>query len=537
MNPFSRSSSRGTPGVDIDDDIDQELRSHIQLRVDDLMGSGLDRGAAERQARIEFGGHLKYKEEAREAAGIAFLDTLIQDVRFSLRVLRKSPGFAVTAILTLALGIGANAVVFSVLNAFILRPLDVPQPETLYQLERGKDKDGAQSYPDYIDLRDRNRSFDGLAAYGFNVVAVDSDGNPARAWAISVTGNYFDVLRIQPFLGRFFHGADERGVDSAPYIVLGHGYWHAHFQDDPSVVGRVVRLNKHPYTVLGVAPPGFHGTLMFFNPDMYVPLVQQQLDGVNVVDARGNRALFQVIGHLKPGVTMEQTIADLNSIGAYLEKTYPKDDGNMTFALARPSLYGDFLGPVVQGFLLGLMMLAALILLAACANLGSLFAARAADRSKEVALRLALGASRARILRNLFTEAVLIALVGGAAGVSASVVILRGLSTWQPFTRFPIHVPVTPDATVYVVALLVSIASGFLFGGVPVRQTLRTDPYEIVKSGSIAGAGRRMVIRDVLLVVQIAICAVLVTSSIVAVRGLIRSQHSAFGFEPDDAML
>jgi predicted permease len=191
----------------------------------------------------------------------------------------------------------------------------------------------------------------------------------------------------------------------------------------------------------------------------------------------------------------------------------------------------------VQGFLIGLMLLAALILVAACANLGSLFAARAADRSREVALRLALGASRARILRQLFTEALLIALVGGAAGISASVVLLRGLSAWQPFTRYPIHVPVTPDATVYAAALLVTLASGFLFGAVPVRQTLRADPYEIVKAGSTGTVVHRIAIRDLLLVVQIAICAVLVTSSIVAVRGLIRSMHSRFGFEPRNAML
>src|SRR2546429_4065111 len=173
-----------------------------------------------------------------------------------------------------------------------------------------------------------------------------------------------------------------------------------------------------------------------------------------------------------------------------------------------------------------LKLLAGLILLADCANLGSLFAARAADRSREVALRLALGASRSRILRQLFTEAVLLSLMGGAVGLWGSVALLSGLSTWQPFSRWPIHVPVNPDANVYGVALLVTLASGFLFGAVPVRQTLRTDPYEIVKAGSIVAGPRRLAVRDLLLVVQIAICAVLVTSSIVAVRGLIRSMRS-----------
>ena len=183
------------------------------------------------------------------------------------------------------------------------------------------------------------------------------------------------------------------------------------------------------------------------------------------------------------------------------------------------------------------MLLAGLILLAACANLGSLFAARAADRSREVALRLALGASRTRILRQLFTEAMLISLVGGALGLWGSVVLLRGLSAWQPFPQFPINLPVNPDANVYGVALLLALASGFLFGAVPVRQVLRTDPYEIVKSGSRRTSGRRITGRDLLVVVQIAICAVLVTSSMVAVRGLVRSLHGNFGFEPRNAML
>ena len=258
--------------------------------------------------------------------------------------------------------------------------------------------------------------------------------------------------------------------------MLTYAYWHTHFQDDRGVVGRVVQLNKHPFTIIGVAPPEFHGTLLFFSPDFFVPIVnQEQVEGRNVLNARGSRWIFMVMGHLKPGVTPAQAIADLNSIGSYLEKTYPKDDGQMTFTLARPSLLGDYLGRPVRAFMTGLMLLAGLILLAACANLGSLFAARAADRSREVALRLALGSSRTRILRQLFTEAVMISLMGGAVGLWGSVVLLRGLSVWQPFPQFPINLPVSPDANVYGVALLLALASGFLFGAVPVRQVLRTE--------------------------------------------------------------
>jgi predicted permease len=462
---------------------------------------------------------------------------MIQDVRFSLRVLRKSPGFTMVAVLTLSLGIGANAVVFGILNALVLRPLNVPQAESFYGLQQ---KSGwpYQSYPDYVDLRDRNRSFDGLAAYNISAAGLDTGKNPARVWLYEASGNYFDVLGIQPYVGRFFHASDEHGPNSAPYIVLTHAYWHAHFQDDRGVVGRVVKLNKHPFTIVGVAPPEFHGTLLFFSPDFFVPLVnQEQLEGFSYLNQRGRRLVFQVMGHLKAGVTPAQAIADLNSIGAWLEKTYPKDVGQRTFLLGRPGLPGDVFARPVRAFVTGLMLLAGLILLAACANLGSLFAARAADRGREVALRLALGASRNRILRTLFTEAALISSIGGAAGLWGSVALLRGLSMWQPMPRFPIHVPVTPDANVYGVALVLALVSGILFGMVPVRQVLRVDPYQIVKAGSTATVGRRVTVRDVLLVVQIAICAVLVTSSMVAVRGLVRSMHGNFGFEPRNAML
>ncbi len=516
-------------------DMDEELVAHIQNRADDLERSGLNRAEAERRARVEFGGRERFKEEVREALGGNFIETLMQDIRYSLRVLRKSPGFTIAAVATLALAIGANAVVFGVLNALILRPLNVPQAQSLYSVEFSS---SWHSYPDYLDLRDRNRSFDALAAYSISQVAIDTGENPTTDYAYQTSGNYFDALRIQPYLGRFFHASDERGPNSAPYIVLSYSYWHSRFQDDRGVVGRVVRLNKHPFTIIGVAPPEFHGTVLFFAADFFVPMVnEEQVDGDNFLNVRATRWIITVMGHLKAGVTPPQAVADLNSIGAYLEKNYPKEDAKMSFTLGRPSLVGDFLGRPARAFMAGLMVLAVLILLAACANLGSLFGARAADRSRELALRLALGSSRNRILRTLFTEAMLISFAGGALGLWASVVLLGQLSAWQPFARFPVTVPVNPDAKVYGVALVLALVSGIFFGLVPVRQVLRTDPYQIVKAGRGSADGRRITVRDLLLVVQIALCAVLVTSSMVAVRGLVRSLHSNFGFEPRNALL
>jgi predicted permease len=521
-----------------DERLREEIEEHIALQTAENLRAGLSPVEARRQAMLKFGGVEAMKQDYRAEGGLLFIENLMRDVRFALRLLRKSPGFTAVAVLTLALGIGANATVFSVMNALILRPLNVPQAESLYQLMRGNDKAGNQSFPDYLDLRDRNRSFDDLVGYGATVAGLDTGANPSSAWVLLVSGNYFDGLRLQPYLGRLFHPSDEHGANSAPYIVLTHTYWHTHFHDDPGVVGRIVQVNKHPFTIVGVAPAEFHGTLVFFSPDFFVPIVnQEQLMAENDLNERGERWMFSVMGHLKAGVTPAQATADLNSIGAVLEKSYPKDDNDMSFILARPSLYGDYLGRPMRAFLTGLMLLAGLILLAACTNLGSLFAARAADRSREVALRLALGAGRLRILRQLFTEAMLISLIGGAVGISGSVVLLRALSRWQPFSRYPIHLSVNPDANVYGVAFLLALASGFLFGAVPVRQVLRTDPYEIVKSGSLGRVGRRITVRDLLLGVQIAICAVLVTSSMVAVRGLVRSVHSNFGFEPQNAIL
>ncbi|HLJ79383.1 MAG TPA: ABC transporter permease, partial [Acidobacteriaceae bacterium] len=469
---------------------------------------------------------------------------MISDLKLAVRQLRKSPGFAITAVLTLALAIGANAIVFSVLNALILHPLDVPQSQSLYMLQRlfqGTEASPSQSYPDYLDLRDRNRSFENFTTYSIQgAVGVDNGGEtPSLAWPYMVAGNYFDTLEVHPYLGRFLHSSDEHGENSVPYVVLAFDYWKSHFHSDPSAVGRVVQINKHPYTIVGVAPPGFRGTELFFAPALFIPIVDmpQVQSGWNPIHERGSHFSW-VAGHLKPGVTPAQATADLNTIAAALAKEDPKEDTGLKFNLARPGLVGDYLRRPARAFMLGLTLLAGLILLAACANLGSLFAARAADRAKEIAVRMALGSPRGLIVRQLLTEAVLVSIGGGIAGMAGSVAILRWLSAWNPIPGIPINVPVNPDLSTYALALLLALVSGFLFGMVPVRQVLRSDPWQIIRSGGAAMTGmRRVTVRDMLLVLQIAVCAVLVTASLVAVRGLVRSLHSNFGFEPRNAVL
>jgi macrolide transport system ATP-binding/permease protein len=464
------------------------------------------------------------------------MNGLGQDLRYAIRKLRKSPGFTIAAVLTLALGIGANAVVFSVLNTLVLRPVNVPGGQNLYEVEWPQGYP-TESYPDYLDLRDRNHSFDGLVAYEISTAGLDSDGKPRAIWLYTASGNYFDVLGVRPYLGRFFHASDEHGPNSAPYLVLSYPYWKSHFQGDPGIVGRVVRVNKYNFTILGVAPEGFRGTELFYSPDSWVPIVnQEQIEGSSNLESRTSRGRW-IVGPLKRGVTPEQAKADLNSIAAYLAKTYPKQDDDIAFALARPGLAGDMLGRPVHAFVAGLMLLTALILIAACVNLGSLFAARAADRTREFAVRLALGSNRIRILRQLLAEAILIAIAGGVLASLASAAPLRALSAWNPDPVFPINLDIRPDARTYAVALLLALGSAFLFAMAPMRQIFKTDPSQGIRSGSSGSANpRRLTLRDLMLAGQIAVCAVLVTSSLVAVRGMIRSLHANLGFVPQNTL-
>src|SRR6516164_7445688 len=254
-------------------DLDRDIQDHIERETQDNIERGMSPEDARTAALRAFGNVARIKEETREVWTVMWIERLKQDVSFAFRVLRKSPGFTIVAILTLALGIGANAVVRSVMNSFLLHPLNVPQEDSLYQIERGKDKAGTFSYPDYLDLRDRNSSFEDLVAYDIDQVGLDTGDNPTRAWIDVVSGNYFDALGVQPHLGRFFHASDEKGFNSAPYVVLSYAYWHSRFHGDQGVVGRPVEINKHPFTIIGVAPPSFRGTELFFAPAMWIPIV------------------------------------------------------------------------------------------------------------------------------------------------------------------------------------------------------------------------------------------------------------------------
>ncbi len=529
-------------GPDVASDVREELRFHIEAKVSDLVGQGWTEDEARKEAERQFGSLSALQREGERIGDIIgrrkrlreHWSDAFEDVRYCFRKLAKSPGFSAVAIATLALGIGANAVVFSVLNALVLRPLNADQPGRLFVVEHRQHASYMQSYPDYIDYRDDNSAFSGMAGYDTTDVAVVIGTSAVKSYGYLASGNYFDTLGVRPAEGRFFHGSDERGMNSAPYIVLSYDFWRSKFNRNLNVIGTTVSLNTHPFTVIGVAPRDFHGTEMFFWPDYWIPLIDAQEIGFSP-HFLANRATHNlwILGRLKPGVTPQQASDDLNSISRRLAQQYPREDDDLDARLVRPGLMGDVWGDSIRAFLAAIMMLAALVLLAACANLGSIFAVRAADRARELALRLAIGASRARILRTLLTEAVVVSLLGGLTGMSFASFLLQLLSRWQPFVDFPIHVVALPDGRIYAFALLLSVGSGLLFGFLPARQIWQADAAQAMKAGTSAGpVWGRFSMRDGLLCVQIALCTLLVTASLVAFRGMERSLRMPLGFRP-----
>jgi predicted permease len=512
----------------------EEMESHLVAQAEENIRAGMTPEEARRQARVKFGAVEAVRQDCHAETGLPVLEDLLMDIRHAARMLWRSPAFTVVALVTLMLGIGANVVVFGVLNAVLLRPLDVSDPQSLYQL-RFKPwtsfKLVTTSYPAFEDLRRRNSTFVDMAAFNGYAQARLGWGRAVRGVSgHAVTGNYFEVLGVQPEVGRFFQASDEHGANSAPYVVLSNDLWRRAFNADPGVVGTTVRLDKDSFTVVGVAPARFHGTEQFVWPDYWIPIVNW---GQELLQAR-TRSSVTVLGRLRPGVTPQQATNDLDAIAAQLAKEHPETDSALPLKLVRPGLYADN-GDVIRGFLHAVTGLALLVLVAACANLASLFGARAADRSREVALRVALGASQWRLVLQWMTEAMLVSMLGGAAGLATASLLLGALNRWPlPYGQLAVSV----DARVYLAALTFSLLSALLFGMIPARQVCQSCPLPAMKGGAAERMPlHRFALRDLLLGAQVAICALLVTASLVAVRGMVRMLHAPLGFQPQGVML
>jgi predicted permease len=520
------------------EDFAEEIKAHLELEAEDLKREGLSDDEARCKARREFGNVRRAQEQFYVKGRFVWLDNLLHDLRFALRQLRRSPGFAVTAVLTLALGIAANVIVFGVLQALVLRPIDVPHAEQVMTLARKNDPYPFFSYPEVRDVRDGNTVFSAVAADMIQNFAVDANGVTRPIWGAEVSGQYFEVVGIQPFLGRLLQRADDDHPGASQAAVLSWPAWKSDFAADPNIVGRTVRINKQPYTIVGVTPEGFYGTEKMGQLDIFVPMANEaSLDGVDWLESRSDPHVYSIV-RLKDGVNMPQVQAELNTIADRVRRQYPKEEEKLSFKLTRPGLMGDFFGAPARAFLVGVLGLAAIVLLAACANLGSLFAARTADRTREIAIRMAIGSSRSRVVRQILAEAIVIAIFGGACACGMAWIALTGLANWHPPTEYPISFHIQPQPSLILIGLLISVLAGVVFGVMPLRQIFKTDPNDAIKSGSSQSyAGRRWALRDVLLAAQIALCCVTVTAAFVSLRGLGRALTMNMGFNPKHAVL
>jgi predicted permease len=472
------------------------------------------------------------------------MDTLLQDMRYGLRMLAKAPGFAAVAVLTLALGIGGNATVFSWIRTVLLNPLPgIAHADQFIAVESvmPSGEYHTSSYPDYEDYRDRNDVFSDLI--GFEMASVDmslrNDAPPERVWGIIATENYFDVLGVQAAMGRTFHPVPNQGLNSDPYIVLGHGLWARRFGSDPKVLGRTVHLNGHPFTVIGVTPQNFYGTIVGINAEYFVPMMMQPqiLPGEDIEERWPT--FVHIMGRLKPGVTMTQAQAEMATLAADFQKEYPKAEKGV----------GVFLTPVwgahygVQDFLrsvLGFLMVVALfVLLIGCVNVANLLLARATSREREIAIRAALGASRKRLMRQLLIESLLLATAGGIGGVLLALWGTNLLTFFLPPLHLPVGLPLGVDRAVLAFTVILSLGTGIVFGLAPAWRGSRTELNQSLKEGSRAsgaGSGTHR-LRDLLVVSEMVLATVLLMGAGLLLRSLHNAEHKGPGFNSSHVTL
>ena len=514
-----------------------EFAFHLQRRTEDLIRSGITPQEAERRARLEFGGKEGYRAECRESHRVNWLDELDRNARYALRNLRRTPAFSLAAIVSLALGIGVNTFVFSVFDSLILRPLPIANPARVTSIETPGGY--TFSFPDYKEFRDRNTTFSGVAGLRVSVMSFEHGGDPSRMWCYLATGNYFDVLGVKPAVGRFFHQPDDLKPGASPYVVLSYPTWQARFAGDPKVVGSTVRINGLSYTVLGVAPRGFHGTEMVFWPEVWVPMMMEpQVEVGNPWLNERSTWNTMMLGRLKPGVTAAQATTDLNRIANDLARQYPLNDKGLQMRLTEPGLLGSTMRGPIEAFTGGVLLLAGLVLLTACSNLAGLMLARVMDRQRELAIRFSVGAGRARIACQLLTEALVLAALGGASGCALALVACKLFSSWHAPVDFPVQIAVSPDWRVLAFAAAATIATGLLFGLGPALRSSRTDLNPLLKGSSgvaLFKPRHRVAMRDLLLVGQVAFCFVLVFGCTLSLQGLQRAITLPLGFDPQSA--
>jgi len=468
------------------------------------------------------------------------METLLHDVRYGLRQLIKHPVFTILAVVSLALGIGANTAIFSLVNTVLLRPLPVKEPSQLIEVY-GSLNNGAdfsiQSYLNYKDYRDRNDVFSGLFVYRIVVASLSHSGSNERVWGYLASGNYFEVLGVKPILGRSFLPEEDQTPGSHPVVVLSYTCWQKRFAAEPAIVGRTILLNNHTFTVIGVAPKGFIGTEVAYAPEYWVPVMMAKViePDSRYLDQRDSNNLF-MIGRMKPSVTPAQVKASLDAITLQLGKEYPAENEGRGITLSRPGLFIPSIRDASITFAGVLMVIVGLVLLLACVNLANLQLARATSRRKEIAIRLAVGASRGRLIRQLLTEGVLLSLAGGALGLM--------LAAWINWLvggiKLPLDVALVFDLPldwrVLLFALGLSIFTGVVFSLLPALQSSKPALVPSLKDDAKLGGFRRSRLRNSLVIAQVSLSLVLLVCAGLIVRSLQAAQKMRPGFDTQAAI-
>lgn len=510
--------------------LDAEVQAHLELLTEEFTARGMPDADARLAARKAFGNIDRLKHQYRDQRGLPFLDTLTQDIRFGGRLMRKHAWFSLTAAGSLALSIGALTMAFSIVNAFVFKPLPIADERSVYFMDHW-------SYPDFRDLRER-LDVDALIGYRIAMMSVGVTPDTSILWGYIVTGNYFGSLGITPAAGRFFTPAEDRAPGAAPLAVLSFDSWERRFGGRASVIGETIAINGRSFTVLGVAPKGFHGTEVFFRPELWVPMsMQGEIEvGNNWLHTRSTRNVM-TLARLKPGAARTQVEAQMRTVVAALSAEHPRN-GALSVKLSRPGMFGDMLGPAARGFAWGLFGLGVLLMLAVCSNLAGILLARGNDRTREIVLRTAVGAGKSRIVRQLLTESILLALCGGLGGAALAWVGTRAVSAWRLPTELPAQLDLTADARVVMFAIAASAVVGVIVGIAPARFAARLDLNQALKGHTDRPLkARRLQGREVLVAVQVALCIVLLHASFLAVRGLQRASTASLGWNPANLVM
>jgi predicted permease len=472
----------------VEAELDAEVNSYFDTLVDKYLERGMSKEEARRAACVQFEKPEQVKEKVREARVGTMLEATLKDVRYALRMLRKNPGFLVVAVCSLAIGIGATSAMYSIADAMLLRPLPVPRADEMIAVSPVSDQmfSGLNllSYPDYKDFRDKNRTFEGLTAssYAFFGFAPDRTTLPRMKFGMLVSGNFFHLLGVEPTIGRGFRIEEDQAAGRDAVAVLSHDLWMSDYDAKRSAIGEKIWLNGIEFTIIGVAPESFTGTDQYLRPALYVPLAMSaSLTNTNNLESRQVRWL-SLKGRLKSGVGIAQAQADLSAIAGVLRTTYPSIDRNLSVKVESQLAYQLRSSPPTTAFDVMLGVLAMCVLLVACANVAGLLLSRASARTREIAVRLAIGAGRASLVRQLLIENLLVAIAGGTAGLSVAYVVIRFFNSFSLPTDIPIKFAVELDGRVLLFTAIVSIASTLLFGLIPALRTTRPDLVPALKA-------------------------------------------------------